>query len=104
MTTRDIGPGQSNFSAKCTDVGDFLLRHFVRDDENDAVAFCGRDQRETEPGVAGGSFDDCAARRKLTVALRRLDHGKCDPVLDRAGWILIFQFKEEMTGPGVDSR
>ena len=90
MTARNIGPSQSNFGAKGTDMGDFLLRHFVGNDENDSIAFCGRDQREPQASIAGSSFDDRASGRELTVPLRCFDHRKCDPILDRAGRVLIF--------------
>src|SRR5213079_482112 len=40
----------------------------------------------------------------MSLALGRLDHRERNPILDRAAWILIFQFQEKMTRPGVDLR
>src|SRR5213079_3516790 len=40
----------------------------------------------------------------MSLALGRLDHRERNPILDRAAWILIFQFQEKVTRPGVDLR
>ena len=70
----------------------FFLRHFVGNNEQDTITFRARDQRETKTGVAGGSFDDGAARLQFSFLLRGFNHRQCDTVFDRAGRILIFQF------------
>ena len=52
-----------------------LARHLVRHDQQRAIALAAADQRETEPGIAGGRLDDGAAGLEPPVGLRRLDHG-----------------------------
>jgi hypothetical protein len=61
-------------------------------------------QCEAEPGIAGGRFDNGAARLEPPVPLRRLDHGARRPILDRAGGVCAFKLEKEPTRPALDAR
>ena len=98
----DIGPGQHDLRAHGAQVEDFLLAHLVGDDQDQAVALLPGDQGEPEPGIAGRGLDEGAARLDAAVALGRLDHAECGPVLDRAARILVLQLDEQPARPGIE--
>ena len=61
--------GAESFQITC-----LLDRRLVGHYKDAFVTFdCGGDG-QTDTGVAGGCFDDCAARPQETLALGRLDH------------------------------
>ena len=81
-----------------------LARHLVGHDEQRAIALAAADQGETEPGIAGGGFDDGAAGLEAPVGLRRLDHGARRAVLDRAGRIRALELEKQPARTTVDAR
>ncbi len=82
----------------------FLLRHFVGNDQQHAITFCSGDERQTEARVASGCLDHRAPQLQFSLSLGRFDHGKRNSVLDRAGGILVLEFYEKLAWPGVDPR
>ena len=64
---------------------DLLAAHLVGQNEDAAIALDGGDHGEAEAGVAGGGFDDGAARPQPAAPLGFGDHGQADAVLDAAG-------------------
>ena len=60
-----------------------LLALGLRDDDDAAEAERVADQREPDPGVAGGSLDDHAAGAQLALAHRVLDDEQPGAILDR---------------------
>ena len=81
-----------------------LARHLVGNDQQRAVALASADQRETEPGIAGGGFDDGAAGLEPAVGLRRLDHGARRPVLERARRVCAFELEKQPARATIDAR
>ena len=79
-----------------------LPRHLVRHDDNHLVAALGRNQRQTEAGIARRCLDQRAAGLQLAAGLSRLDHGNGDTVLDRAAGILVFQLQEQPAWSGIE--
>ena len=69
-----------------------LDAHAVGHDEDQLVALDGRHHRKADAGVARGWLNNRAARLQLARALRILDHGECDAVLDRAAGIRPLRF------------
>ena len=61
----------------------FLALRLGHDDDG-AVAACVADQRQADPGISGGPFDDDAARPQQAALLGVLDDVERRPVLDRA--------------------
>ena len=104
MPAGHVASRQANFRAERADVGDFLLRHLVGNDEDDAITLRAGDEGEAEAGVARGRLDDRAAGLQLPIALRRLDHRERDAVLDRAGRILVLQLHEKLARTGIHPR
>ena len=102
MALLDVGAREHDLRAHGAQVEDLLLAHLVRQHQHDAVALLERDEREAEPGVAGGRLDDRAARFQVAAALRFLDHREPDAVLDRARRILQLELEEELARPGVE--
>ncbi len=80
---------------------DLLLAHLVRDDQQQAVALAGRDQRQPQTGVARGGLNQCRARLDPSVALRGFDHVEPDAVLDGTTGILALQLQEQLARSGV---
>ena len=92
-----------DFGAERFQMQHFLGRHLVRNHQQHAIAFGARDQRETEPGVAGSGLDDSSAGFQAAVRFGGRDHGKRDAVLDRAAWVLTFQLDEQAAAANVKS-
>ena len=63
---------------------DLLVAHLVAHHENAAVAALGGDDRQARARVARGRLNDRSARLEQSVALRRVDHGDRDSILDTA--------------------
>ncbi len=102
MSLAHVAAGDANFGAERLEVQDFFLRHLVGDDENGAVALGLGDEGEPKAGVAGGGLDDRGAGLQAAVALRRLDHGEGDAILDGAGGILVLELDEKAAKAGVE--
>src|SRR5207247_1087034 len=62
------------------------------------------DQRESEPGIAGGGLDDGAAGLEAPVGLRRLDHGARRPVLERARGVRALELEKQPAGAAINAR
>ena len=60
-----------------------LDRHALGHGQDQAVALGGADEGQGDAGVAGGGLDDHAVGVQPARALRRLDHGQRDAILDR---------------------
>ena len=84
-------------------MSNLLAAHLVGNDERQPVAAPDRHQRQGEARVSGGSLDDAPARLQRAAALRRVDHGDRDAVLDRARGVLAFQLHEQPARPGVEA-
>ena len=93
-----------DFRAERFQMQHFLGRHLVRNHQQHAIAFGARDQRETEPGVAGSGLDDSSAGFQAAVRFGGRDHGKRDAVLDRAARVLTFQLDEQAAAASVEAR
>ena len=81
-----------------------LPRHLVGNDQQRAVALAAADQRESEPGIAGGGLDDGAAGLEAPVGLRRLDHGARRPVLERARGVRALELEKQPAGAAINAR
>ncbi len=104
VTAGDVRARHPHLGAERAHVGDFFLRHLVGNNENAAVAFGAGDQSQAETGIAGSRLDDRAARLQFSIAFRRLDHRESDAILDRAGRILVLEFKKKLARAGVHPR
>src|SRR5579883_2960728 len=104
MALADIRARDANIGAQRLQMQDFLLAHLVGNDEDQAIAFLRRDERQAEAGIARGGFDQGAARAELAVTLRRLDKREPDPVLDRARGVLVLELGEEPARPRIEAR
>ena len=103
MALADVGARQAHLGAERAQMQHLLLAHLVGHDEDDAIALLRGDQGEPEAGIAGGRLDHRSAGPERSLALGGLDHGKPDPVLDRAGGIIVLELDEEAARP-VSSR
>ena len=65
----------------------FFLALRLGHDDDRAVAAGVADQRQADPGIAGGALDDDAARPQQTALLGVLDDKKRGTVLDRASGV-----------------
>ena len=79
-----VRTGDDDLSPHRPGVQHFFPRHLVRHHEQRAIAFASADQRKAETGIAGGRFDNGAAKPQASVGLSRLDHAARGPVLQRA--------------------
>ena len=95
MAFADVGTGHADFRAQGPQMEDLFLGHLVGDHQDQAIALLGGDQRQAQAGVARRCLDQGSAGLEAAVALRRLDHGKRDAVLDGAAGVLILKFEEE---------
>jgi hypothetical protein len=102
VTFADVRPRHADFHAQCAQVIDLLLAHLVGNDQQQPIALLRGGQCESEPGVAGGRFDDRRARRKLALQLGGFDHSQANPVLDRTSGIVRFQLRKELAAAGVE--
>ena len=104
MALADVGARDDDLGAHRLGVQHLLARHLVGHDQQRAIALAAADQREPEPGIAGGRLDDGAAGLEPAVRLGRLDHGARRTVLERAGGVGAFELEEQPAGPRVDAR
>src|SRR5262249_21166975 len=81
-----------------------LARHLVGNDEQRSVALAAAHQRQAEPGIPGGGFDDGAAGLEPSVRFRRLDHGARRTVLERARGVRALELEKKPTWATVDAR
>ena len=72
-----------------------LLALRLRDDDHGAKAERVADQRQADAGVAGGAFDDHAARPQRALRHRVLDDEERGAVLDRLAGIHEFGLAED---------
>ena len=77
---------------------DLFLRLLIGRREDALVALDDRRDREAHAGVAGGAFDDRAARPQLAGLLGVLDHLDRHPVLDRVARIGRFDLGVDVRG------
>ena len=73
-----------------------LHAHGLRHYDDDAVAACGCNTRQTDAGVAGGRLDDDRARLEQALCLSVVDHCLCDAVLDAAGRIEVLELRQNL--------
>ena len=74
---------------------DLVAAHLVRAHEHAVIAALLRDDRETDPGVAGGRFDDRPTRPQLARLLGGIDHPHRDAVLHRAAGIEVLDLGQQ---------
>ena len=78
---------------------DLFAGKFFGDDEDDAVAAAEGGEGDADAGVAGGAFEDGAARPERAAAFGVRDHGAADAVFDAAAGIGEFEFGVESGVP-----
>ncbi len=83
----DVGRADDHFGAERLQRVDLLLRLLVGRREDALVALDDGGHGEAHAGVAGGAFDDRAARLQLAGALGVLDHLDRHAVLDRVAGV-----------------
>jgi hypothetical protein len=64
-----------------------------------SVALLLRHQRQAEPGVAGGAFDQRRAGLQVAALLRRLDHRQADAILDRSARLALSSLRKSSQTP-----
>ena len=104
MPLADVRARDDDLGAHRLGVQHLLARHLVGHHQQRAIALAPADQREAEPGIAGGRLDDGAAGLEPAVGFRRLDHGARRPVLDRARRVRAFELEKQPAGPALDAR
>ncbi len=102
MILAHIRAGQVDLRTQGPQLDHLLLRHFVGDHQQHAVAFGAPYQGETEPSVPGGGFHEDPARPQPTLPFGLADHGQSDAVFYGSPWILGFQLEEQLAGTCVD--
>ena len=102
MALADVGARHAHLGAQSAQMLDFLARHLVGHDEDDAVALGDADLGEAEPGVAGGGLDNGAATLQPAILLGRSDHRQRDAILDRAAGVLAFELDEQPALAGIE--
>ncbi len=98
----DVAAGHHHFGTERFEVEDFLLAHFVGNNQDQAVAFARCDERQGDTGVAGRGFDEHAAGGELPAALGGFDHRAADAVFDRAAGILALELHQQAAAAGVE--
>ncbi|VTN11722.1 Uncharacterised protein [Raoultella terrigena] len=95
-----VGAGEQHRCPQRPQMEYLLAAHFVGDDEDQAVVLLRRNERQAEPGIAGGGFNNRAAGLQLTEALGLVNHRQRDAILNRTAGVLVFQLEEQATGAG----
>src|SRR5262249_30894300 len=103
MPLADVAARDANFSAQRLEMQNLLLRHLVGNNQDGPITLRLRHQREPQAGIAGGRLDDRGAWLEPAVAFRRLNHGERNTILDRAGWILVFELNKEPAKSGIEA-
>ena len=91
----DVGRTDDHFGAERLERVDLFLRLLVGRREDALVALDDGGNREPHAGVAGGAFDDGAARLQQPAALGVLDHLDRHAVLDRVARIERLELGED---------
>src|SRR6185437_6051659 len=102
VSLSDVGARHPHIGTERAQMLNLFARHLVGNDKDDAIVFQDSDLREAEARISGRRLDDRAAGAKLSAALRSVDHGKRDAILDRAAGVLIFQLYEQTAGTGIE--
>src|SRR5258708_3192742 len=88
----DGGGADNDFGAQGLEKIDFFLGLFVRGGEDALVAAHGGNQGKSHAGIAGGAFDNRAARFEEAFLFGVVNHGDADAVLHRAAGIGELRF------------
>ncbi len=90
-----VGAGQAHINTQRTQVVDLLMAHLVRHHQHQLIALLRSYQRQPEPGITCGGFNNGAAGNKQTLALGLVDHRQRHPVFDRAAGVLVLQLEKK---------
>ena len=75
-----------------------LLGHVRRHDAGERIAAQLRLERERDPGVSAGGFQQMPPRLQLARCFGRIDHRLGNPILDGAGGVLALELRVEADG------
>ncbi|MNZ71720.1 hypothetical protein D3C78_900860 [compost metagenome] len=101
MTFIHVRPRQHDLRTQRPQMEDFFAAHFVGHHQNQGIAFLRGNQRQPEPGISGGGFNNGTARCEQPFALGFIDHRQRHAVFDGAARILVFEFQKERARTGI---
>ncbi len=94
----DSGGADDHFGAEGFQEINLFARLLVRNGKDDFVAADCGDQCEAHSGVAGSSFDDCAAGLEQAFALSFVNHPDADAIFHRAAGVQVIGLDVNLRG------